>query len=40
VYVQLLRPGIGGTYTLLWQLGGEGTEGMTIRRKVELIPMD
>jgi hypothetical protein len=40
VYVQRIRHGIGGTYTLLWQLGGEGTEGMTIRREVALVPMD
>ncbi|QLQ10228.1 MAG: hypothetical protein HZY75_07340 [Nocardioidaceae bacterium] len=37
INVQRLQPGIGGTYDLLWQLGGEGAEGKTVRTPVELV---
>jgi hypothetical protein len=32
------RPDIGGHYTLLWQLGGEGYEGKTVKTNVRLDP--
>lgn len=31
-----VKPGTGGTYDLLWQLGGEGAEGETVTAPVEL----
>jgi hypothetical protein len=38
IHVLRLGKDIGGRYTLLWQLGGEGFEGKTVKTKVPLDP--